>query len=462
MTIYPDNDYEIEVRDYEMCCHLTSLSHHRKNIEIQTVRYFLLSFDINLCRNDMTHRIEINGLPERYQGEEEFDSLCTITTDILSKMGFKKLSSINNIFKLIARENRYHPVLKRIISEEWDGIDRLSEIYSILGLDDDLSKILVKKWAIQAIAMLYNDLNNPFAAQGVLVLQGSQGAGKTEFFRHLAIDNNYFKEGAVVDVSNKDTRIATTSCWICEIGELDSTTGKKQASLKSFLTSAIDEYRVPYDRNPVRRPRRTSFCGTVNPNGFLTDETGNRRFWTVAVNRIDKKKVFGYSPEWYTQFWRQILCDYIANPKAYLLTPEESDLLSKRNEYHENDVLGEDEFLSEFNISAPKSSWSKRTAADVSNILNEEYPRLNMNASKLGKTLLPKLERRFNVCFDKKHVGGKQYRLFPPRFCNPLSDSDSGDFAESYRISLFGKQNDLPHNEPVYIDPVNDDDDIVF
>ena len=449
-----EKEFELQVRDRDIFKSMMIMKEYSKKVNIKLIRMFLITFNIKLRYNNMTHKTEIDGLPETFQGEEEFKLLYTLATDILCNMGFNKPTQLSNIFDLLAHENCYHPAIERITSEEWDGIDRLSEIYNILGIDDDFSKILVKKWSIQAIALLFNDNKKPFAAQGVLVLQGYQGAGKTEFFRHLAIDNSFFKEGAVVDVTNKDTRIATTSCWICEVGELDSTTEKKQSALKSFLTAATDEYRVPYDKHPVQRTRRTSFCGTVNPKGFLTDETGNRRFWTVAINRIDKKKLFSYSQEWYTQFWRQILCEYIDNQKSYLLTPQESDLLNKRNEQHENDVFGEDEFLSMFNITAPKSTWSKRTASEISNLLNKKYQRLNMNASKLGKTLLPKLERRFNVSFDKKYAGGKQYRLFPPRFYDEKSDSH--DFVEGYRLNPFDSENKVQNNG------ISDDDNIEF
>lgn len=408
--------FELEVRDIEMYKTMLLMCKQSRTADIRVIRMYLISFGITLRHNKMTHRIEISGLPKIYQGEEEYKTLITLSLDILAKIGFKRPINLSNIMDLIALENCYHPIVERINSEEWDGIDRITEIYNILGLTDDLSKSLVRKWAIQAIAMLYNDKNRPISAQGVLVLQGRQGIGKTEFFRHLAIDNSFFKEGAVVDVTNKDTRIATTSKWICEIGELDSTTAKKQAELKAFLTLATDEYRIPYEKHPVERARRTAFCGTVNPKGFLTDETGNRRYWTIHINSIDMKKVFGYSPEWYTQFWRQIFCEYIKNPKAYLLTAKEYDLLNKRNEEHESDVFGEDEFLSVFDINAPMESWKCRTATDMVSILNQRCPKLNMTAEKLGKTLLPKLERRFNVSFDKKCIGGRQYRPCPPMF----------------------------------------------
>lgn len=424
-------DFILDVKNGQAITLLLAQSHLNTTADIKTIRLFLHSFGITSRYNDMTHRAEITGLPPSYQGEEETKSLITIAKDILPKLKFKNLGNISNNLDLITLENRYHPVLDRIHSAEWDGENRLPEIYDILGISDDLSKSLVRKWAIQTIAVLYNDERNPISAQGMLVLQGKQGIGKTEFFKHLAIETRFFKEGAVLDMKNKDTIISATSVWLCELGELDSTTAKKQSALKSFLTANTDRYREPYGRKDVVRVRRTAFCGTVNPVGFLSDETGNRRYWTIHVEKIDLEKVFGYSPEWYTQFWRQILCEYIENPKAYLLSRQENEQLNKRNEDYEENTYGEDEFLATFDITAPIDKWIYRTAAEIVEILNVKYKKLNLSSSAFGKTLVPKLERHFNVEFKKKIISGKQLRLCPPAFFDTPCDDD---FADSYRI----------------------------
>ena len=106
--------------------------------------------------------------------------------------------------------------------------------------------------------------------------------------------------------------------------------------------------------------------------------------------------------------------EYIANPLGYLLTKEEQDSVNKENIKHEVEVRGEDEFLDVFDISAPMEKWSKRTSAEVTSILNDKYPRLNLRSERLGRDLIPKLERAFHVSFERKPVRGKRYRLFPP------------------------------------------------
>lgn len=448
---YKEN-FILDVKNEQGISSLLTQSYLYKTVDIRAVRLFLYAFGISIRHNNMTHRTEVLGLSEVYQGEEEFKTLDTIAKDTLAKLKFKNMGNIVGNLELIALENRYHPVLDRIHSAEWDGGDRLSEIYDILGISDELSKSLVHKWALQTIAVLYNDEKEPISAQGILVLQGKQGIGKTEFFKHLAIENRFFKEGAVLDMKNKDTIISSTTVWVCELGELDSTTAKKQPALKSFLTANTDRYREPYGRKDVVRVRRTAFCGTVNPDSFLADETGNRRYWTVHVEKIDLKKVFGYSTEWYTQFWRQMACEYIKNPKSYLLSHQENELLNKRNEDYEDDVHGENEFLDTFDITAPMDEWDYMTASEIVEILNEKYKKLNLSSASFGKTLVPKLERRFNVEFKKKVVSGKQFRHCPPRHRH----MSCVDFAESNKIDI----SEIKH-EDIFSDD-EDDSDIVF
>lgn len=133
----------------------------------------------------------------------------------------------------------------------------------------------------------------------------------------------WFVEGAIIDMSNKDTIITALSGWITELGELDSTLKKEQMSLKAFITRPEDRIRTPYSRNDTRSPRRTSFCGTVNPKEYLKDETGSRRFWTVPVTNVDKKALFALDRDWVKQVWLQTHAMYQADPNGFRLVDEE-------------------------------------------------------------------------------------------------------------------------------------------
>lgn len=387
-----------------------------RKFSITVAKLFLQAVGGRVRLNEMNRRTEISGLPPEYRGEDAHNLLVTLISDCMSSLCYRRATGpvIYDALNVIANENRYHPVLELLDESPWDGVDRFPDVCRMVGVTDDFHKTLVKKWALQTIAVLYNSEDNRIAAQGVLVLQGEQGIGKTQFFRHLAIREEFFKGGATLDMSNKDSLMSATKVWICELGEIDSTTKKEQSALKAFLTEQIDRFREPYARAETVRPRRTSFCGTVNPARYLRDETGNRRYWTIPIKNVDIDAVVNCPPDWYAQFWRQVHEAYKRNPKGYLLTRQEQDRVNQCNSDFEAELHGEDEFMTLFNATADISAWQWRTAADIAKTLNENYKGLNMSSASLSRLLIPRLQRRIGKGFARKVVKGNRLIQVPP------------------------------------------------
>ena len=419
-------NFELPIANYKALLTLSTIKKKKRIFNIDICRVFLQTFGISIRYNDMSHDYEITAPSSVISGENSFELLVTVLEDSVAKLAYKKCTKtlIYDFLNYIASEKRHHPVVDLLKKEPWDGIDRLPELYQMMGLSDKFHMTLVRKWALQTIAILYNSDENPISAQGILVLQGGQGIGKTEFFRHLAIKDKFFKGGAVLDMRNKDTIISATRIWICELGEIDSTTNKKQSELKAFITEQYDRYREPYARKEKQRLRRTSFCGTVNPTAYLTDETGNRRYWTVPVINMDIKKIFEHTPEWYTQFWRQIYSEYEKNHMGYLLTKEEQDTVNHSNENFETLLKGEDEFMTIFDSSADQSLWTNElTAANIADELNTRFKALNINSVSVGRNLIPRIEKRTGKKIGVEKKGGRYYKLCPPFAGEHYSDN---------------------------------------
>lgn len=350
------------------------------------IRRLLVLLGIRIRLNEITWHVEMEGYPAEWSLSNAENLLPTYLMDHLRLAGIKGLAkgTVCDSLDMIAEEGRYNPVKDMLLSNEWDGTDRLMELFDIWRVHDAFSQLLTRKWLIQCVAMALNDEVRPQGAEGVLVPQGEQGVGKTSILRELVPLPRMFKEGARLDMREKDTYIQALNCWICELGELDRTTNRDSAGLKAFITQDLDEYRTPYARKAVRRPRRTSFCGTVNPGDYLADMTGNRRFWTIELRtKVDTGRLFSLTDEWRVQLWAQVFELYRANPQGFRLTGEERKQLESRNQCHMKALDYELELKELFDWSLPTAEWGEFSAAEVSKRLPGFPP-----ARRMGKVLV--------------------------------------------------------------------------
>ena len=308
----------------------------------------------------------------------------------------------------------------------WDNHNRIDDLFRVLGIDSTISdsasmyRTFLKKWLHQAIALALND-NGSIGAEFVLILQGKQGIGKTNFFRALAVQADFFKEGCVIDTTNKDSLMENTRVWIGEIGELDATMKKEQAALKSFLTAHSDTYRKPYARIAERVERRTCFAGTVNPDAVIRDTTGSRRYAIIHVDDIDKAFIYErMTPQWTRQLWRQVYDTmYLPKPKGFYLTAAEQKFSERNNERYIVELEGETELRDTLiwtndNMSideyAQTWKWITLTA------LKERIPSLKdarTQSPKLGRAVM-KVISDFGLDVEdfKRYVHGHtEYRL---------------------------------------------------
>lgn len=368
--------------------------------------------------NLATKRIEVSGygsesLYELYSRSNILNVLPTIILDHLRADDYKFLgqgtSLIEQYIFNIADINRYNPILEMLKEYENGDEGNLAVLYALLGIENEFDRLLVKKWLIQCVALAFNDLNNPISSEGVLVLQGVQGSGKTSFFRRLALKPEWFTEGAVIDVRNKDSVISALSTWICELGEIDCTLKREQSALKAFVTRPIDRIRFPYAPAESELARTTSMCGTVNPDKFLNDLTGARRYWVISVDNIDKKYLFSIKDEDIKYLWGYIYRLYKENPEGFRLSDEEREKLDGRNRSFNCELKYEGEVLELLDFTLPPCEWSEVNPARLAGFLPK------VEARQIGK-ILTKISQDNNRVVKKRNNNGVTY-IIPLKKC---------------------------------------------
>ena len=184
----------------------------------------------------------------------------------------------------VARDHRIHPVRAYLDQLQWDGMPRIETwACRYLGAEPtDLTHAMGCLWLISAVARIYRP---GVKADHMLILEGEQGARKSTALKILAGEDWFTDE--LPDLGSKDAAIHMQGVWIVEIAELDAIGRAEVSRIKAFLTRTTDRFRPPYGRHTVEIKRQCVFAGTVNPDTYLRDETGNRRFWPIRCGDID-------------------------------------------------------------------------------------------------------------------------------------------------------------------------------
>ena len=118
----------------------------------------------------------------------------------------------------------------------------------------------------------------------MLILVGGQGAGKSTFFRFLAMNDSWFTDD-LKKLDDENVFRKMQGHLIIELSEMIATASARSIEdIKSFISRQSDIYKVPYETQPKDRPRQCVFGGTSNAMDTLPlDRTGNRRFMPVMV-----------------------------------------------------------------------------------------------------------------------------------------------------------------------------------
>lgn len=201
------------------------------------------------------------------------------------------------------REKPIHPVREYLNGCTWDGQERISSwLVDLCGAaDKPITRRIGRWWLISAVARIFSP---GCQSDHIMILEGKQGVGKSQLVRYLA-GPEWF-QGSIGDLRTKEAAQNIQGAWIVEVGELDAFRGAAATRIKDFLTQPIDRFRPSYGRVAVDHPRQCVFVGTTNERQYLTDATGNRRFWPVYCDHIQADRI----RELRDQLWAEAVMAY--------------------------------------------------------------------------------------------------------------------------------------------------------
>lgn len=326
------------------------LARNDKGNTCQTINNCMLVFQRDpllkgaIRKNELSGKIDIVG----NLGWQRTSSSLT-DTDVYQihwylekNYGLKNDRNINKAMNIVASENRYHPIRDCLEKLKWDGQPRIDNLLPrYLGADhDDYTKEIMRLLMMAAIRRVYE----PGCKFEIMVcLVGGQGAGKSTFFRFLAINDEWFSDD-LKRMDDDNVYRKMQGHWIIEMSEMIATANAKSIEeIKSFLSRQKETYKIPYETHPADRKRQCVFGGSSNTLDFLPlDRTGNRRFVPVMVypERAEVHILADEqaSREYINQMWAEAMEIYRSGNFRLRFSPAMNDYLKA----HQKDFMPED------------------------------------------------------------------------------------------------------------------------
>ena len=185
---------------------------------------------------------------------------------------------INDSFVEVAQEHRTDDVRDYLEGLAWDGEPRADTLLvQYLRADDTpYTRAVTRKTLVAAVA---RTMSPGCKFDNVLTLVGAQGIAKSML---VDILGGRWYNDSIQSFNGKDAQELLRGCWLIEIPEVDRFSTKfDSAIIKQFITRRDDIFRESYGHRSASHPRRCIFIATTNAPEFLTDASGNRRWWIV-------------------------------------------------------------------------------------------------------------------------------------------------------------------------------------
>lgn len=227
------------------------------------------------------HHVSADGKLEKRDWRDSDDAASR--EFIESNFGIHNRAKHDDALRILFAHRTYNPLLDLVNNLVWDGVERCEHFLTrwLKADDSPYTREVSRLIFAGGIHRLYQP---GCKFDDVPVFVGTrQGEGKSTVIRWLGLHDDY--TASTKNLSGDQRSIEQIQgAWIVEIPELAAFKLSEIEVIKGFLSLTNDKLRLPYDKRTTVLPRRCIFIGSSNTSAFLSDHTGNRRFYPIEVH----------------------------------------------------------------------------------------------------------------------------------------------------------------------------------
>lgn len=250
--------------------------------------------------------------------------------------GIRSNGTVDNALSLHSAKHAFNDVQTYLNGLTWDGTERLDTLFiDYLGAEDsDYTRAVTRKAFVAAVARA---MRPGTKFDQMVILSGPQGIGKSSLLDKMS--KGWFND-SIRTFEGKEASELLQGVWIVEVAELDAFRRTDVSRIKQFISQRADRFRAAYGRHVKEMPRCCVFFGTTNTDEYLTDRTGNRRFWPVNVGETSARlSVWQDLPDNLDQLWAEAVVRWRWGETLWLGGELEEEAREQQEGHRERDAV---------------------------------------------------------------------------------------------------------------------------